>query len=183
MGVGQGVLMVLRDRLVEVLVLLLGDVRLLSQPDGLNLIDGLPLPDLLGYCLGLRLLGGLIFSGLGFTLILDLSIVLLSFLCGLINRLLVFIGDLLADLLREEELDGVLNELGVFLDEVLDLVLLDILDGVVFQVQGHTGAAAQGVPTGVLCHKELGIGCGGPHVLLVVVGLGGHNNLVGYQEG
>ena len=125
------------------MVLLLGDVRLLSKPDCLNLVDGLPLPDLLGDSLCLRLLGGLIFSWLGFTLILDFSIILLSLIGGgLVSGLLLLVWDLLADFLREEELDGILNELGVFLNEVLDLVLFNILDSVVLQMKGHTGATS-----------------------------------------
>ena len=48
MRVGERVLGVLRDRLVEVDVLFLGDFVLAARPDGLDVVDGLPLPDLLG---------------------------------------------------------------------------------------------------------------------------------------
>ena len=123
--------MVLRDRLVEVIVLVFGEVRLLSQPDGLDLVDCLPLPDLLGDCLGLGLLGSFLLGRFGFTLILDLSVILLSIFSNGFSGLLFLIGYLLADFLREEKLDGVLDEFGVFLHEVLNLVLLDIFDGIV----------------------------------------------------
>ena len=171
MGVGQGGLVVLGDRLVEPTVLVLGDVGLLSQPDGLDLVDGVPLPDLLGDSLGLGLLGSFLLGRLGLTLVLDFSVILLSLLCSGLGGLLLLIGNLLADFLGEEKLDGVLDELRVFLHEVLDLVLLDILDGVVLQVKGDTGAAAQSVSAGIFCDEELSIGSGGPHVLLVIVGL------------
>jgi hypothetical protein len=169
--VGQGSLVVLGDRLVEPTVLVLGDVGLLSQPDGLDLIDGVPLPDLLGDSLGLGLLGSFLLGRLGFTLVLDFGVILLSLLSSGLSGLLLLIGHLLADFLGKEKLDGVLDELRVFLHEVLDLVLLDVLDGIVLQVKGDTGAAAQGVSTGIFCDEELSIGSGGPHVLLIVVGL------------
>jgi len=89
---------VLSDGLVEVVVLLLGDVRLLSEPDGLDLVDGLPLPDLLSDSLGLGLLGlcgALLWLGLA--LVLNLVFSLLS---RLFSGLLLIGGDLLADLLR-----------------------------------------------------------------------------------
>ena len=163
--------MVLGDRLVEAAVLVLRDVGLLSQPDGFDLVDSVPLPDLLGDSLGLGLFGSFLLGRLGFTLVLDFGVILLSLIsCGL-SGFLLLIGNLLADFLGEEKLDGVLDELGVFLHEVLDLVLLDVLDGIVLQVKGDTGAAAQSVSTGIFCDEELSIGSGGPHVLLVVVGL------------
>ena len=131
MGIGERGLVVLRDRLVEVIVLVFGEVRLLSQPDGLDLVDCLPFPDLLGDCLGLGLLGSFLLGRFGFTLILDLSVILLSIFSSGFSGLLFLIGYLLAEFLREEKLDGVLDEFGVFLHEVLDLILLDIFDGVV----------------------------------------------------
>ena len=102
MRVGQGRLVVLGDRLVEPTVLVLGDVGLLSQPDGLDLIDGVPLPDLLGDSLGLGLLGSFLLGRLGFTFVLDFGVILLSLLSGGLGGLLLLIGYLLADLLREE---------------------------------------------------------------------------------
>jgi hypothetical protein len=101
-GVGQRGLVVLGDSLVEVAVLLLGDVGLLSQPDGLDLVDGVPLPDLLGDSLGLGLLGSFLLSRLGFSLVLDLSVILLSLFSSGLSGLLLLIGYLLADFLREE---------------------------------------------------------------------------------
>ena len=171
MRVGQGRLVVLGDRLVEPTVLVLGDVRLLSKPDGLYLIDGVPLPDLLGDSLGLGLLGSFLLGRLGLTLVLDFGVILLSFISGGLSRFLLLIRNLLADFFGEEKLDGVLDELRVFLHEVLDLVLFDVLDGVVLQVKRDTGPAAQSVSAGIFCDEELSVGCGGPHVLLVVVGL------------
>ena len=171
MRVGQGRLVVLGDRLVEAAVLVLGDVGLLSQPDGLDLVDGIPLPDLLGDSLGLGLLGSFLLGRLGLTLVLDFGVILLNLISSGLSGFILLIGNLLADFLGEEKLDGVLDELGVFLHEVLDLVLLDVLDGIVLQVKGDTGAAAQSVSTGIFCDEELSIGSGGPHVLLVVVGL------------
>jgi hypothetical protein len=162
---------VLGDSLVKVAVLLLGDVGLLSQPDGLDLVDGIPLPDLLGDSLGLGLLWSFLLGRLGFTLVLDLGVILLSLFSSGLSEFLLLIRHLLADFLREEKLDGVLDELRIFLHKVFDLVLLDVLDGIILQVKGYAGAAAQSVSTRVLCYEEFSIGSGGPHMLLVVVGL------------
>ena len=108
MGVGQGGLVVLGDRLVEPTVLVLGDVGLLSQPDGLDLVDGVPFPDLLGDSLGLGLLGSFLLGRLGFTLILDFGVILLSLLSSGLSGFLLLIGYLLADFLGKEKLEGVL---------------------------------------------------------------------------
>ena len=55
MGGGEGVLVVLGDRLVEAVVFLLGDVTLHPESDGIDLVDGLPLPDLLSPVLDIGL--------------------------------------------------------------------------------------------------------------------------------
>ena len=102
MGVGQRGLVVLGDSLVEVDVFFLSDVGLLSQPDSLDLVDGLPLPDLLSDSLGLGLLGSFILGRLGLTLVLDFGVIFLSlFSCGF-SGLLLLVGYLLADFLGEE---------------------------------------------------------------------------------
>jgi hypothetical protein len=95
---------------------------------------------------------------------------------------LVLNWDLLADFLRKEELNGVLNELRVLLHEVFDFVLFHILDSVVLKVKGNASAAAKCVTAGVLGNKELGV-CGrGPHVLLIVIALRSNYNLVSNKE-
>jgi hypothetical protein len=101
-GVGQRGLVVLGDRLVEVDVFLLGDVGLLSQPDSLDLVDGLPLPDLLSDSLGLGLLGSFLLGRLGFTLVLDFGVIFLSLFSYGFSGLLLFVGYLLTDFLGEE---------------------------------------------------------------------------------
>ena len=45
------------------------------------------------------------------------------------------------DLLGDDELDGVGNEFGVFLDDLLDLFLLKILELVLLQVHTDLGTA------------------------------------------
>lgn len=163
MSVSKGILVILGNSLVEVVVLFLSDVRLFSQPQSLDLVDSFPLPNLFSNSLGLGLLGLLlVFGRLGFTLILDFSIIGLGgFLIDgfLLDGLFGFlIGDGLSDFLGEEKLDGVLDELGVFLDEVLDLVLLHILYGVILQVKSNAGTSAESIATRILGNEELGIG-------------------------
>lgn len=90
MGIGNGVLVVLSDGLVEVVVLFVSDFRLVSEPDGLDLVNGLPFPDLLSHSLGF------LFTRFFFdlTLVLDLIISL--------GWLFFLFLDLLADFLRDE---------------------------------------------------------------------------------
>jgi hypothetical protein len=110
-GVGKWCLVVLSDGLVEAVILIFGDLALLSEPDGLDLIDGLPLPDLFGNSLLLLFLGlflGFLLFALVLDLILLLNLLVFLFLSFSLSLILV---NLLSDLLGDEELDWVLDEL------------------------------------------------------------------------
>jgi len=50
-------------------------------------------------------------------------------------------GDLLLDRVRNVQTDRVIDKLGVLLDQILNSLLLDVLDCIVFQMQSHSGAA------------------------------------------
>lgn len=84
-------------------------------------------------------------------LLLDsLGLFLVGLLVDFFNLALVllFLGflvlDFLLDLLFNNELNGVGNELGVLLDDILDATLLKILELVLLKVQDHLGATANG---------------------------------------
>jgi hypothetical protein len=139
---------VLRDSLVETVVFFFTDLTLLSQPDGLDFVDGFPFPDLFSHSLGLLLLGFLLL-----TFVLNFSIIFLNFLLfsGLLSLgilisswlgLFLIFFNLLSDFLGDEKLDWVLDELGVFLHEILDLILLNIFYGVILQVKSNASTSA-----------------------------------------
>jgi hypothetical protein len=93
-------------------------------------------------------------------------LVLIYFLDGgllsLLDLLLV-VGHLLLGLLGLPEGDGVLDELGMLLDQVLDLLLLKVLELVVLEVQDDLGPAAE-LLTGVAADEELTTSAGFPNV-------------------
>lgn len=132
MGVGQGLLRIFRNGFVEVIVFAVGDIVLRAQPDSLDVVDELPLPDLLGNGLELGC-GVLAFSvervSLFFSSDLDLFVarLFMSFDFARIGSLGLVNWDLLLHLSGHVQTDRVVNELGVLLDQVLDLVLFNEL--------------------------------------------------------
>lgn len=75
------------------------------------------------------------------------------------------------------QVDGEVDELGVLLHQLLQLVLLQILPGLLLHHQGNGGATLEGGASGVLSDGELlSVGC--PDVLLVIVVLGRHYDRV-----
>ena len=73
MRVGERIFGVLAERLVEVFVLLVGNIILAASPDSLDLVDDFPVPNLLRNGLHLRLSG--LLRGFILALISDLHIV------------------------------------------------------------------------------------------------------------
>mmetsp|Transcript_42364 Transcript_42364/g.76600 ORF Transcript_42364/g.76600 Transcript_42364/m.76600 type:complete len:651 (+) Transcript_42364:522-2474(+) len=174
--VSQRVQVVLGDALVELVVLLLSDVLLGSQPDGLLGVHLLPLMDRLLRWLLVHLL-------LLLLLILGLHVVLLLLIILLVIVIVILLG-IHIHLLLHLHVDGELDELGVLLAALFELVLREVVVSILLEVQGHTAATAQCVAAGVIHHCEGGIGAGLPHVLhWVIVALGGHGDLVCHQEG
>lgn len=162
---GKGSLPVVGDALVEGIVLLGGDIIGLTHPDGLLVVEELPLRGDLLDLLGLLLLLA-VFLLVGH--VLDLGGITLLFLF-----LLFVVGDLLLGLLLNQEVDGEADELGVLLDEVLDAALLKVLLLVVLKVENDVGTAGDTLVLGVLSHGERATSGGRPNPLLVVVvGLG-----------
>jgi hypothetical protein len=90
--------------------------------------------------------------------------------------------NLFLDLLGDDELDGVRDEFGVLLDNVLDPALLEVLVLVLLQEEAHLGAALEGRAV-VLLDGEGPARGGLPDVLLVVVVLGDDLDAVRNQEG
>ena len=139
MRIGEWVLSVLSNDFIEIIVFALCNLTLRPQPNRLNLIDQLPVPHLLRNCLKLGLL---LFTSLLLILGRNLDVALLNMDLPLAFSLSVAIGgDLLLDLVRNVQTDRVVDKLGVLLDQVLNSLLLDVLDCIVFQMQSHSGAA------------------------------------------
>merc|ERR1719225_2006799 len=174
---------VVGQRLVELPVLLGGDVVGSPGPDGLGLVEFL-------------ILGVFLFDGFLLLLVLVL-LVLVSILADVLNLWLIFllllitllllllslvVADLLLPLLLDHQPDGVADELRVLLDDLLDLLLLEVLGLVLLHLEDNLGAAAQGLPA-VGLDGEGPTSRGLPDVLLVVVVLGGDGDLVSNQVG
>mmetsp|Transcript_26488 Transcript_26488/g.41502 ORF Transcript_26488/g.41502 Transcript_26488/m.41502 type:complete len:332 (-) Transcript_26488:197-1192(-) len=166
----------LGQRLEEVVVLLILDLARAANPDCLCVVDKLPLLagllDLLG--LGLVLLGLLLLVNVGnvnliVVLLLlhsSLSLILLLLLLGILVRDLDLLG------LGGLQVDGEVDELRVALDEGPELILLQVLSGILLDLHGDLGTAAKGIATGILGDCEGSISLGDPHHLVVVVVLG-----------
>lgn len=176
MSVGQRVLWVFCDRLIEVVVLIFSDIFLRTRPNRLDLIDGLPFPDLLGNSLHLGLLLVVLVGSLILAFVSDLHVVLgdflfFFFLFYVVSNDFVAVLVVLDDfdcfllggvhwhlhllVLAQIQLDRVVDEFRVLFHKVLDLVLLDEFDCVVLEVEGYTSSSAKRVATGILGEEEL----------------------------
>mmetsp|Transcript_77935 Transcript_77935/g.170723 ORF Transcript_77935/g.170723 Transcript_77935/m.170723 type:complete len:651 (-) Transcript_77935:325-2277(-) len=178
----QVVLPVVGKALVEGGVLLVGHVLALAHPQGLVLVQLLPLVGDLLHLLGLLLLLLLLLLLVD---LLDLGLVALGTLLLLLLILLVLlgVGHLLLLALLDVELDGETDELAVLLDQILQSALLQELRLVLLQVADDLGATLDLAVDhlGVLLHSERAASTGLPDILLVVVVLGNHSDLVSHQ--
>mmetsp|Transcript_6459 Transcript_6459/g.16731 ORF Transcript_6459/g.16731 Transcript_6459/m.16731 type:complete len:555 (+) Transcript_6459:414-2078(+) len=142
---GQGLLPVVGERLVEGGVLVLGDLLGVAHPDGLLLVEQVPLMgDLLDGLCRLLLLGGVVD-------LLNLALLVLVFR---VHVDVFVVADLLVDRLLSPVGDGVADELAVLLHKVLDAALLQVLHLVLLQVQHYLGTAAQGLALRVARHSK-----------------------------
>mmetsp|Transcript_69422 Transcript_69422/g.157525 ORF Transcript_69422/g.157525 Transcript_69422/m.157525 type:complete len:321 (+) Transcript_69422:997-1959(+) len=178
----QMVLPVIGERLVEGRILLVGDVLGLAHPQGLVLVELLPLMGHLLHLLRLFLLGLLLLLLIN---LLDLRLVTLLVLLFLLFLLILGVRDLLLLRLLNVQLNREADEFGVLLHQVLQPALLQELRLVLFQVADHLGAALDLAmhELSVLLHGE-GAACAGlPDVLLIIVVLADHTDLVRDQVG
>merc|ERR1712137_1087573 len=171
---GKVVLPVVAKRLVECTVLLLGDLSGVASPDGLGLVEllllDLALLDLLGLLLVILLLVLVDFLDLGLVVVL-----LVLLLLGLL------VGDLGLGLLQDVKVDGVGDKLGVLLDDLLDLGLLQVVGLLILEVEDDLGTAADLLALGVGLDGEGAASAGLPDVLLVIVVLGDDSDSVGNE--
>jgi hypothetical protein len=92
--------------------------------------------------------------------------------------------DLNTDLLLEVDEDWVVDELGVLLHGLLDLVLAEELFGVLLQEESDACTSwLDGVSAWVLHDLEVSSGVGCPDVLVVIIILTGDHNFLGNQKG
>ncbi|KAF3067006.1 hypothetical protein CFAM422_009005 [Trichoderma lentiforme] len=173
------VLPVVGEGLVEGSILLLGDVLGVASPDGLLLVELLLLNggllDLLG--LGLLLLLLLLVIDL-----LDLGLLVITLLGdSLLSSILI--RDLLLGLLLDVEVDGVADELGVLLDDLLDAALVQVVSLLVLEVEDDGGTTTELLALGVGGDVEGTTGAGLPDVLLIIVVLGDDADAVGNEVG
>ena len=160
------VLPVVRERLVERGVLLLGHLVGLAHPDGLLAVEVVPLVRHLLDLLRLLLLGRLRLVD-----VLDLGRVVVVVLLVLVV-VVVVVRDLLLLRLLDVELDREADELRVLLHEVLEAALLEVLGHVLLHREDDARAAADALGLGrVGGDRERAARGGLPRVLLVVVRL------------
>ena len=110
-SVGKRVFVILGDSLVEVVVFIFSDIGLVTEPDGFDLVNGFPFPDLFSDCLGLLLFFFGFFVDIFFTLIGDFSIILCLISLSISSWFFNLLFNFLSDLLRDEKFDWVLDEL------------------------------------------------------------------------
>jgi len=173
MGVSERLLGVLSDSLVEVRVLLLGDILLAASPDGLDFVDNLPFPDLLGNSFHLDFFFRLILTIIGDLKIVIIFIDLFFFDNAILNNLITLVvvtsdldgvllwgiyGNLNFLVLAQVKLDGVVDEFGVFLDQVLDLLLFDELNSIILKMKSDASSATECVSSRILGKEELRVG-------------------------
>ena len=164
---------VVADALVELGILVLGDLRRGPHPQRLVLVDEFPL------VLDGRHLLLLLFLLLGLVDLLDL---VLTFLLLLLLLVLV-VGHLGLLSLLDVEGDRVADELGVLLDQLLEPLLLEELAHVLLQVQVDLCAPDEVLAAGVPPDGEVLAGLTLPDVLVVIAVVGGDDNAVGDKEG
>jgi hypothetical protein len=128
----QVVLPVVCQRLVELPILLVADVIRRPGPNRLGLIQLLVLCILL-LDLFLFLLVLILALVVLLSHIFDLGLLLLILLFLLLLGLGLVVGDLFVALLLNQEADGVADELGVLLDDLLDFLLLEVFCLVLLQ--------------------------------------------------
>ena len=85
----------------------------------------------------------------------------------------------LLNLLCYRQLNGVGDELGVLLDDLLDALLLEVLELVLLQVKADLGTTAEGRVDGVEGDGEGTASSGLPDILLIVVVLGDDLHTIG----
>lgn len=155
--VAQWKIVVLGDALVELVVFFVSDIAGLSHPNWLQAVNLLPVPD--GLLYSFLLFFGLVFS-VG------------SFLCGFVD----------SDGLGFPQVDGEVDELRVFVDELLKSVRFQEIVSFLLEVKLDLRTSLQSWATWIFADGEAGR-IRLPDVLLVVVVLGGNNNTIGNQEG
>ncbi len=182
MRLGQRRLGVLGDRLVELVVLLVLNLRRLSRPNRLRGVDQLPVPGGLLHLARLGLLLALLLHLLHLGVLVD--VLLLGFLFLLFSHLFLLLNRLLNRLrLTGPEVDLEVDKLAVLSNQVAEGVRLQEVLRLLLEGQRDGGSPLQRVAARVLDDGE-GRRVRLPDVLRrVVVRFAGHHHLVGHQKG
>merc|ERR1712166_1193182 len=167
---GEVFLPVVGEGFVESSVLVFGDVLGRSNPDWLDLVEGLPLVGNFLNFLGLVLLD-----------LLNLRLILVLLTLGLLLSLglfLIGVSDFLLGGFLTHELNGESNELGVLLDEILQSSFFEVLRHIFLEGKGDSGSTRDLLLVG----GDDGEGTssvGFPKVFNVFVRLGDDGDLLG----
>lgn len=187
---GEMFLPVVGQTFVERAVLLGGNLGGVARPDRLGLVELLVLNGLLLNLLGLLLLVLFIVDLFDFGLFLVLLLLDGFFL---VLDLLFGVSDLiksqaskkfyLLNLLGHRQLNGIRDEFGVLLDDVLDALLLKVFELILLKVEANLGTTAKRRVDGVGGDSKGTTGSGLPDVLLVVIVLRDDLDTLGDEVG
>jgi hypothetical protein len=188
---GKVIFPVVRQALVKGTVLLRSDVGRVASPDGLGLVEFF-VGDLLLLDF-LRLLLFLLFVFIDFFDLGLLAIIFLRFLLLVVFDLLQCVVRHTQDRIAERayllnflchsQLNGIRDELGVLLDDLLDLFLLEVLELIFFEVETDFTTTTERRIDGVGCNSESATGRRLPNVLLIVVVLRDELDALGNKVG
>ena len=166
---GEVFLPVVCQTLVEGYILFRGDVLRVPRPDGLGLVELLVFDGcLLDLLLWLVVVDLLDFSPL-FATLFDLFVIVDLLNEQLAERSQILHASHLLNFLRDSQLDGVRDELGVLLDNTLDPLLLEVLKLIIFQVESDLCATSKWKAVGIRGNREGSSTGRFPGVLFVVV--------------
>ena len=194
MSICNRTFMILWYSFVKSLIFFFCDFTLFSEPNSFNFINSFPFPNLFcnSFCLRIIISFTFFFSfSVTFTLILDFSIFLYFwfFTFGLFSLFSwfclfgsLFILNLLSNFLRKEKSNWILDELWIFLDQILNLILFYILYSIIFQMKSDTCASSKSVSSRILGDEEFSVCSRSPNVLFIISALWGNHNFIGNQE-
>merc|ERR1712158_17003 len=143
---------------VKLSVLFTRDIVSRSCPDWLFLVVSI-------FFVGILILPNILNLWLVFCFI--LLVILLSFI----------ITHFLLSFFLYHQFDGISNELGMFLDNFLDLLLLEIFGLIFLHLQDNLGSSSKGL-TVVLLDCEGASSRRFPDILLIIIVLGGDRHLI-----
>lgn len=174
---GHGILVVFRHRFVEFFIIIIIDLVYRSQPNSFRIVDDFPFPNSL--CFRRRFL--LVLFLFFFTLFL---FHLLEFFWDVILlSILVLLFDFLRHLFTDIEVYGVVDELGILFNQILQLSQIEEVLHVLLEMEYHLRASFQKRAIDIFLDRITRGGVAFPYVLAAVLrAFGNDGDLIGNEE-